>query len=454
MAIIFSIVFLILVGIAIKKYGDGKKHIGAIIYFFFVSNGFFLISDDVLAGLPVNKLIDFGSLYLLYVFSRFLSGKILLKRYFNQYHEMKLFMMLFIYLTANFLWTVISGQEFFGLSLATYRNVFRFLSFVLFVDMSQYQLKSVFKWILVVTTVACILFVIQPIFGIKTLAGAWIDISSSSSELSRYRNIPYSVYFFLVYATIRLNLTNTTRVLLFLLFGISLILTQHRGIMIGYAISIVAYLLIEKKYKKMVQYSIIGAFLFLTVGNMVVSRFEKANTGSDFEALLNLNYQKVSFEDDGDGGTLTFRIMHLLERADFLFNHPAYTLQGIGMRHEDSPLTQRDFNFYICSGKIVSNEWYNQEIDSGDLMWSTPLLRFGIIGLCLFLYITFYLFRFFVKNRQSGEIGKIAFYYYLLMIVTSFKNDQLFDPIHLFIIFMLYYVIKSHNIQLNLINQK
>ena len=45
---------------------------------------------------------------------------------------------------------------------------------------------------------------------------------------------------------------------------------------------------------------------------------------------------------------------------------------------------------------------------------------------------------FFFRNKKGGILIQIAFYYYLLLIIISLKNDQLFSPIHLFLIFLLH----------------
>ena len=447
MELIVASLFLCVVGYAIKCYGDGKKHIGALVYFFFVSHGFYIIPDDVIAGLPINKLTDFGNIYLLYILYRKLTGRSRIGIYLHDNKIPRLFMLLFVYVSINFVWTVVTGREQFMLSLAMYRNMFRFLSFVVFVDLDYKQLMWVFRKVWGITTIACVLYVMQRVVGIETLTGGAVG-EASGGGVARYRNIPYLAYFFLVYATVRLDFSKFRSVLLLLLFAVSLVLTQHRGIMIAYGASIVFYLLLERKVGKMVQYTIIGAFLFFTVGNIAVERFERDDTGSDFEALMNLDYKKVSFEDDNDGGTLTFRFMHLLERADYLIRNPQYALLGVGLRHEDSPKTQRDFNFYICSRKVDGAGWYYQQLDTGDLFWSTPLIKTGFIGFGLYVAITICIFLFFLRNRHVSKLVGIALYYYVLLIVSSFKNDQLFDVIHLFMIFLIFHIVLKQKQQL------
>lgn len=437
---IFAFIFVILLFFAIKWYHDGEKKRGAVIYFFFLSNGFYVVPYDVLGSLPINKLTDFGTLYLIYVaLSRYWGHTSRLK---STGYEMKWFGWLFVYLTILFLWTVALNQEIFSMSLATYRTYFCLLSFLILQELNKEELKWVFKTVMVITIIATILYIIQPVIGIKTIALGSIS-ETNSSGLARYRNIPYLAYYFLVFATLTLKFTSIKKILLFLLFAVALVLTQHRGIMIGYMLAVSIYLLMERKVKLLMQYAGIGLILFLTVGSVILERFTEAETKSDFKAVSNLNYKKVDITNNNEGGTLTFRILMLIERADYLLQHPQYLLQGVGMRHEDSPYTQRDFDFTVCSRKRMGSKWGFEQISTGDLVWVTPLIKFGLIGLGFHIVITILMILFFFRHRQQSLFAKIAFYYYLLLILISFKNEQLFSPIHLFMIFLAYQIIQK-----------
>lgn len=431
---IFLILFIILLGYAIYSYNNDNKKVGLLVYFFFVSNGFYLIPDSVIGSYPINKLIDFGTIYLIFVTCKIFSTK---RYYFRKIeNELKWWKWLFFYLTFSFLWTVALGKELFGMSLAMYRTYFCFLSFILFLDLKFEDLRWIFKKVIFITTIATILYVLQPLLKIKTLSTGG-GISEEAGTL-RYRNIPYLTYFLLIYYTIILKFSSWKKIILLLLCIISLILTQHRGIMLGYAITILIYLLLERKMQKALQFGLIGLITFLVLGDLIFSRFKQADTKSDFKALTNLNYKNLDIENDNEGGTLTFRILLLIERGEYLLHTPTYTLQGVGMRHEDSPKTQKEFNFVLGSLKKKGNEWTKEQISTGDLVWMTPLIKFGFIGISLYLIITYFMSSFFYKNKKNGTLIQIAFYYYLLLIIISFKNDQLFSPIHIFMIFLLH----------------
>ena len=149
--------------------------------------------------------------------------------------------------------------------------------------------------------------------------------------------------------------------------------------------------IIRKENAKGTPFGIIGLIVFLVLGDLIFTRFKQADTGSDFKTLTNLNYKNLDIENDNEGGTLTFRILLLIERGEYLLHNPTYTLQGIGMRHEDSPKTQKEFNFILGSLKKKGNEWTKEQISTGDLVWMTPLIKFGFIGIGLYLIVTLYI---------------------------------------------------------------
>lgn len=444
MEVIVTLVFVVILLYGIKEYQKGNKHKGILVYFFFVSHGFYLIPDAVIDSMPINKLIDYGTVYILFVvMNKLLLSRKSMSNYFKKFGVSNLFKILFVYLTILFVWTVLSGAEQFGYSLKVYRNYFGLLSFILFAELNTAQIKWVFKKVMIITSIACILFVLQPLLRIKLLTGG---VDFDEGVVGRYRNIPYLAYFFLVYATVTLRLSKLKSVLFLLLFIVSLVLTQHRGIMIGYILTVCVYLLLEGKGVKIMQYGLIAAIFFIAFGSIITERFERADTGSDFETLLDMDFRKAAAQgafDSKEGGTFTFRVMLLVERAVYLIEHPQYLLQGVGVRHEDSPNTIRDFSFSVSSVKNIGYGYnYPQQLDTGDLVWATPLIKFGLVGLFLYLAIAFKLTTFFFKYRKANSIGKVALCYYLLLIFTSFKNDQLFDNIHLFMIFLLYHYIK------------
>lgn len=387
-------------------------------------------------------------LYLLYVaITRFQR---ITYAYFPIY---KWFTFLILYLTIEFVVTVSAGIESLGLSLAIYRNYLFFFSFILYQELRKSEIRNVIIGISIATIVAAIVYVTQPIHHLAILDNALVSTRNLGELGVRYRNIPELLYFILIYITIRFDLFKWKSVIIFSLCGISLVLTQHRGVMIGYVVIILVYIFMSKKTNKAIQYGLIGIVGFMAVGSTVLARFEnkgRSNTFDDISYVVNLDYTRAAASGyDDEGGTLAFRVLLFVERIDYFKSHPQYMLTGVGMRHEDSPKTQREFDFVLGSRKLDKQTglWLPQQIDSGDLVWFTPFMKFGFVGLGLYLYITclvvFYLF----KNRRKGTIAMTTFLYYFLLIIISLKNAMLFGAVQISFLFMLIELIRRTKAQ-------
>ena len=442
---IFLIICFCLLGYAIYLHDIGERDKSTFIFFLFLCNGFGFFHSDWLNGMPINKYKDFALIYLLYdiVGKIYNSDRIIIKS-FPIYRWLSF---LVLYLTLEFIFTILTGKEIFSLSLAVYRDYLFFLSFILFQGMKKRQLRNVVVSVSLATMLSAVVYVTQPIFRLPILDRAPV---AQVGEGTRYRNVPELLYFVLLYITVRLDLSKFKSILVILICILSLALTQHRGVMLGYAATVVLYLILSKDTRKALQYGIIGFVAFIAVGSMVVSRFEnkgKNSTFDDISNVLNMDYSRAAANGyDDEGGTLAFRVLLFVERFDYFQRHPKYMLTGVGMRHEDSPKTQREFHFILGSRKRDRLTGFRipQQIDSGDLVWFRPFVKFGIIGLVLYLYITWLIIVYLYKKRKNGTLATVTFLFYVLLIAISMKNDYLFAPIQVTFLLLIIELIRKN----------
>ena len=139
---------------------------------------------------------------------------------------------------------------------------------------------------------------------------------------------------------------------------------------------------------------------------------------------------------------MSFRVLLLIERVDYMLKNPDYLFFGIGTRHEDSPATQRDFSFILGT---LKQDGSHGQISSSDLAWLNPLMRFGLIGISLFIYLSYLIIAYLYKNRKRSAIAMSAFLFYVLLIAISLKNDHLYGNMQLFFVFLLIEYIRKTN---------
>ena len=120
-----------------------------------------------------------------------------------------------------------------------------------------------------------------------------------------------------------------------------------------------------------------------------------------------------------------------------------------GQSASGGPYTTRDFNFVLGSKKVNPDTgiWEPAQITSSDLVWLTPFMRFGLLGLFLYVLITCRMVVFFFKHRNYGIVTMSAFLYYVFLIIISMKNDMLFAYKQLALLFLLIELIEKTDVQ-------
>ena len=435
--ILLACIFILLYGLV--QYAKGRKGRGVFVFFFLLTGGFHFLSQS---WCPV-KYTDFAVVYLLVVaFLNLTKGN---HAFFKpQTKTYKVVTFIGLYITIEFIRTIVLKEEIFSFALANYRTYIPFFSFWLVQELKKREVVHLFKEIASITIVSTVLFDLQPLLDIKILQHA--NVAGT-----RYRNIPYLAYFFMLLATIRLNFSRWKSVALVLVLLIAVVLTQHRAVMMAYAFCVGLHLLMTKKRGRFLQYGMIGLLFFLFAGEAIMTRFEKegvnnSTTLDDIKAVVNMDYQSAaSNEFENENGTLSFRVLILMERVEYMLKNPRYIVFGLGTRHEDSPITQQQFDFILGSNRASIGTF--DQISSGDLVWVNPLMRFGFFGIALFLYLSWVTIRYLYKRRNDSDLAMSTFLFYLFLMIISFKNDHLYGNMQMFFVYMLIEYIRYSNVK-------
>lgn len=436
MLVLVVCAFILLYGLF--QYMNGCKGKGAFVFFFFLTGGFHFLNLD---WCPV-KYTDFAVVYLIIValLNMMIGNRAFFKPQIKIY---KVATFLGLYFALEFVRTVILKEEFFSFALASYRSYILFFSFWLAQELKEWEIKRLLKLIASITIVSTVLFDLQPLLDIKILQHAKVGET-------RFRNIPYLAYFFMLLATIRMDFRRWKSVALVLVFLIAIVLTQHRAVMISYAFCVGLYLLITRRRGRFVQYGLIGLVFALFAGEAIMARFEgdKGNNSTieDIKAVVNLDYEAVvNNEFENENGTLSFRVLLLTERVDYMLKHPRYAVFGLGTRHEDSPKTQQQFDFFLGT---TDHRGGIGQISSADLAWVSPLMRFGFFGVALLLFFSWVFGTFFYRNRNVSDMSMAVFLYYIFLLLTSFKNDHLYGTMQLFYLYLLIEYIRYFTVRI------
>src|SRR5690606_1093080 len=93
------------------------------------------------------------------------------------------------------------------------------------------------------------------------------------------------------------------------------------------------------------------------------------------ERVLESSSAIESVKNETNSDNFSYRLLHSLERLNYIMKDPVRTVRGIGYIHEDN------FKVKIFEIGLINKE--TQEIiqlDTGDIAWSLFLVRFGLLG--------------------------------------------------------------------------
>lgn len=135
-----------------------------------------------------------------------------------------------------------------------------------------------------------------------------------------------------------------------------------------------------------------------------------------FDELAGMEQSSKNLDTEGN---MTFRLYMLTERYQYLKTKPQYYLFGIGN------VIEQHFPTTFMIGGFNEEMQRPTQLDTGDISWSPLILRLGMLGLIIYLFLTskFILFKTFSKNDKLYITLKA--YIWTTLIVLSFSDYKL-----------------------------
>ena len=286
------------------------------------------------------------------------------------------------------------------------------------------------------------LFYLQPLIDKQILQGR-IDEVVSTGQIARYANYPFFNIFYLFYCHFNVK-DILKKISYFVFWGGMPILGQSRGEILVIVIAFSLYYILQNNFKHYITILISAFLISLAVIPMFQYRAQEYERSGLVEDITNIFSAEEISDIQNNGGSFTFRIALLTERWIYLIENPQYLLTGVGCIHEDSPNCYERFDFLLGT-KNIDRYHGRCLIDSGDITWVPILLRYGIIGACLYLSLLIY---WFIIGFQYLKRSKNSIYIVtsLLGITTTLLsvNTILFDGCFqtFFLIFCITYILK------------
>lgn len=412
---------LIVTLLAFYCYNQGKVAWLLVCMTFFFTNGYMLIETESF-GLKPN---DFLLFILIIISIREYSNN---KNYFRIKGERssQAVCLILIFLLFEAIRSILFGIEEFGFVIKVLRINILFLLYFYLRKVPVQELEKYVKLNLLFCSFQGILFYLQTV-GIDGILIGRVEEAQTSSDISRYCNYPYFAQYYMIYFIVNSKIKSKKRIMGILFFGGMLILGMSRGLIMSTALAFALYFLVQRRAKN-VAFIVAGYLVYaLAVAPMLEAR-EQHDSSS--HGIIQDVTSVVTAKDMSNievEGTFAFRIAMLMERWFYIKKDIVETFIGVGVIHEESPNNR--FDFAIGTANLAY--WANHcQIESGDITWVPILLRYGLVGTGVFLYLLL------VWCRQSYTLLKIDNEYVLTAALLSFSvtigslTNMVFDAYH------------------------
>lgn len=437
---IATILNVVLLLYAFIQYNKGRYAWPLFILTFFASNAFIIN-----IGEPIIKFSDFGLLLLL---GCCVLGYLRDSSFFavKKYAGAKISLFFLVFLVLEFLYAHLFDIDTVGNILAIIRGYFYALSYFVFRKMPMSELQRSLNLIFKAVIFSCLVYVTQ-FFTQLPLTTTFVS-EANSDEYRMQITPPFmDVVFIMLLLFSKKNKWIWGCVIL--IFFVQL-LSQNRTPLIGWLLEIGIFVVVSKNTKHKFTIILVALLAFPFVNSLLSSRSENEHSTSLSSTMLYLgskDYYGLAREN-----TFMFRIALIAERADYLIENPSLFLQGVGAMHEAT--AQKKFNFSVGTGGYdeVKHCDVVAQLDSIDVVWGPLLIRYGFLGVALFLYLVVWMVCEFYKKR-SNPIMMLGFLTYISALAESFSSGGLFS--HLGVLTMMgFLIIYDRNISYSIRKSK
>lgn len=299
------------------------------------------------------------------------------------------------------------------------------------------EIRGVFRLLVTITFVQLLLYYIQYFTGVEIYHQYRSSYEFAGKDLQRGGFPPAYAYFvfLILISNISINkLSNHQRLIFIVMIFGTVVLSLTRSILLVFVLSVLVYYL----YNRINAKTIFSLFLFSVLSFFVISKVPAVEKRIS-EGINDVNYAfKTNYKSDDINENFSFRIFHFQERLDYVLNNSHTIIFGIGFVHESS-FKKKTFNIGIRNketGEII-------QLDTGDFSWSSLVLRIGLVGISILIYLFYLLLKFYFIRIRMGA-SRVFFVYLLFnLIIFSMVSSNIANGFFWPLCFLMYYFIRT-----------
>lgn len=346
----------------------------------------------------------------------------------------KIVLILFTYTLVIAFITLFQGKESLFNVIALLKPYVFLLSVFIIKDFSKDDCVKALKKIVKLTVLVGVVAFIQVVFNFNIFGQTMLEYNDG---VDRFWS-PYPMAAFCCLYTLVMC---PQRKYTFFFFLLLTILPLRRGLIISTLLTIAIYFYYEIRHNRYPKGVLVLVFGGLLAAPLLMNRFtsEGDNASNDIKTVTSGNVDYANFRNGGSGGSFLFRMAVLVERIDYLTNNRDKLLTGVGLIHEDT--AQKQFNFFLGSYKMLGDERIPQQIDTTDIVWPPILMRLGLIGVVLYLWLFGSLLVLFLKHAKQSLWATLGAMFLFDFLVYSVADVQLVRNYSIFIYFIFYTIV-------------
>ncbi len=298
--------------------------------------------------------------------------------------------------------------------------------------MSRKDFNRVIMIMAYITLITAAIYIAQIVLGRPILPyhlESWHF--DSSTGLIRLYNAPPFLAFFLVLSFVHTKMFRAIWVWRVILFT-ALICTLGRTGIFTTILMILVAMWMQGGATRLIKIGVALMILLIPFTDVIADRFQGANTNIDLQVASEGGYEDYSA---GSGGTMTFRLAILYERASYLIHRPIpEQIFGMGLISGSQPIV---FQMYHFNVGIVDKETGNTaQLHSPDIAWVNIVCGLGFGGTAIYLGFLISMTIFFFRRRQRNYFFVAAAAISLCSYINSFAGSNLSEFRTLAIYFM------------------
>lgn len=424
-------------------YAWGYKIPALMVFFFFITSGFNLLPEKVMANIFFSKGIDYAILTI--------AGMVIIDSFcIKNYLKPDKFLWLILIFYAFLALCVIYNKFVLGISwteiIRTARyNVLWISGYLVFRNLTKDQLLHLLKGLFRVTVVCATLYLLQIVFDVFILnEGGKSSAKLFGMKMPRFYNQPDMLQIFTFMAIYFNPYKGAIKVLTTTILVTALLGAFHRSLAGAFFIAIaLGYVLQLTRLQKIKILTVASVFLVFFVA-FAGYKFVHSRTYVDVQRVVSGNVVDAEIDlEDASASTFTFRILHFLERNQYLLDNPKAMFLGAGLMTEDSKLTGSIFDFDIGLIDELSEE--TVQLDTGDISYSILFLRYGYLGTLFVLSLYIFLMVYFYKNHRD-RVGLFSFVYLIVVMIGSLFSQILILPISFLVTLITYSIVRKNKL--------